>query len=87
MVTIQGVNFYNIEETAKLLGISSRTLSRWTTEGDREKPKHAPQLRPFTAPNGKKLFREDDILATVSGCLGMEISSQALSELPGLAQV
>jgi predicted site-specific integrase-resolvase len=87
MVTIQGVNFYNVEETAKLLGISSRTLSRWTTDGDQERPEHAAPLRPVLTPNGKKLFREEDILATVSKCLGMKISVESMSELPKLAHV
>jgi len=86
MVTIQGVNFYNVEETAKLLGISSRTLFRWTTDGDKEKPKYASALRSVTAPSGKRLFREEDILATVSTCLGMEVSVQSLDDLPRLGQ-
>jgi DNA-binding transcriptional MerR regulator len=87
MVMIQGVKFYNIEETAKLLGISPRTLSRWTCDENKEKPQYAEALHPVMAPNGKKLFREADILATVSKCLGMEISVKSLGELPSLAQV
>ena len=87
MVTIQGTKFYNIEETAKLLGISTRTLSRWTTERDEDKPKHVAALRSVTAPNGKKLFREEDILRAVSSCLDMEISVDSLSDLPNLANV
>lgn len=87
MVTIQGINFYNIEETAKLLGISPRTLSRWTTEHDEDKPKHGATLRSATAPNGKKIFREEDILRAVSQCLDMEISVESLSDLPNLANV
>ena len=84
MVEIQGVKFHNAEETSKLLGISSRTLSRWTTDPDRERPKYAMALRPYVAPNGKKLFREQDILATVSACLGMEVSVESLEQLPEL---
>jgi len=87
MVTIGGVNFYNVDETATLLGISSRTLFRWTTDGDKERPKYASALRPVVAPNGKRLFREDDILATVSKCLGMKVSVQSLKDLPKLAGV
>ena len=79
MIVIQGTKFYNIEETAKLLGISSRTLSRWTLDerdvGD--KPKHIGILRAVIAPNGKKLFREQDILKAVSECLKMEVSADS----------
>jgi predicted site-specific integrase-resolvase len=87
MITIQGTKFYNIEETAKLLGISSRTLSRWTSERENpeDTPKHVGILRAVTAPNGKKLFREQDILKAVSECLAMEISVDSLDDLPQLA--
>lgn len=85
MVTIQGTKFYNIEETAKLLGVSTRTLSRWTTESKEGRPDHIATLRSVVTPSGKKLFREQDILTAVSQCLDMEVSVESLNDLPNLA--
>ncbi|HUC01444.1 MAG TPA: hypothetical protein VMA75_00875 [Candidatus Paceibacterota bacterium] len=83
MIEIAGVKFYNIEETARLLGITPRTLQRWTNCHDEgsERPKHIKGLRPVHAPNGKKLFKEADILKAVSACFEMEVSAASLPEI------
>jgi DNA-binding transcriptional MerR regulator len=85
MVVIEGVKLYNIEETAELLGITTRTLQRWTTEGENDRPKHISTLRPVSAPNGKKLFKEEDILRVVSECLRIDVSAKSLADVQKLA--
>ncbi|MGB8478014.1 MAG: MerR family transcriptional regulator [Acidobacteriaceae bacterium] len=85
MVIIEGIKLYNIEETAELLGITSRTLQRWTAEGENDRPKHISTLRPVSAPNGKKLFKEEDILNVVSHCLEINVSAKSLADIQKLA--
>ena len=86
MVTIDGVTFHNVEETAKLLGLTTRTLQRWSSEEDHSKPRHFAKLRFVATPNGKRLYRQENILKVVSECLGMELSEQSLQDLPNLAK-
>ena len=86
-MTIQGIKFYSLEETAKMLGITKRTLYNWTSEAEPNGPKHLPSLRAVVAPNGKKIFKEADILAAVSHCLEIDIRPESLNDLQNLAQV
>jgi len=85
MVVIEGIKLYNIEETAALLGITPRTLQRWTAQDETERPKHISTLRPVSAPNGKKLFKEEDILKVVSQCLEINVSAKSLTDIQKLA--
>jgi len=75
LVTIMGINFYTVEEAAKMLGVTKRTLYNWKHLEDGQAPKRAPILNPVTAPNGRKFFREEEVLAAVSHCWGIDISS------------
>jgi len=77
LVTIQGTNFYSVEETARILGVSKKTLYNWKGKTDPIDSKMV--LHPVTAPNGRKFFREEEIIAVLSRCWGIEITPAALN--------
>lgn len=79
MVTIQGTNFYSVEETAKILGISKKTLYNWKGKAESNDSKPQTALHPVTAPNGRKYFREAEIIAVLSQCWGVEVTPATLS--------
>jgi hypothetical protein len=86
MITIQGVTFYNINETAEMLCISPRKLSRWTMEGGKFKPEHIPLLPCVTSPKGKKIFKQEDIRKFASACFGVDIGIESLLRLPEILE-
>ena len=80
MVTLQGITFYSIEEAAKLIGVSKRTLYNWNW-----KNKTGPDsvdcrfsLNAVTSPSGRKFFREDEIVALLSKSWGIEVTPESL---------
>jgi hypothetical protein len=79
MLTIQGTNFYSVEETSKILGVSKKTLYNWRDKADSDDAKEPQQrLRPVTALNGRVLFREQEIIAVLSRCYGIEATPATL---------
>ena len=78
MVTIQGINFYSVEETAKILGISRKALYNWGDQTPWKKAKNLPKMAAVKAPNGRKFFREDEIIAVLSKCYEIEVTSEGL---------
>jgi transposase len=80
LVTIQGTNFYSVEETAKMLGISKKTLYNWKGKTEPNNPKHLAVLHPVTAPNGRKYFRQEEIIAVLSQCRGIDVTPEALND-------
>jgi transposase len=79
LVTIQGTNFYTVDETAKLLGVTKKTLYNWKSKPEPSGAKQLPVLHPVTAPNGRKYFREEEILAVLSQCWGIQVTPAALN--------
>jgi hypothetical protein len=84
LVTIQGTNFYSVEETAKILGVAKKTLYNWKSKADSNGAEDRPVLRPVTAPNGRKFFREQEIIAVLSQCWGIEVSPKTLNQVQNL---
>lgn len=80
MVIIQGTKFYSVEETAKMLGISKKTLYNWKGKTEPNNPKHLAVLHPVTAPNGRKYFREKEIIAVLSQCWEIDVTPEALND-------
>jgi transposase-like protein len=79
LVTIQGTNFYTVDETAKLLGVTKKTLYNWKSKLESSGAKQLPVLHPVTAPNGRKYFREEEIIAVLSQCWEIEVTPAALN--------
>lgn len=78
MVIVQGHAFYSLAEIAELLGISKRTLCSWI-----EKPEmlsRAISLNPVTQPNGRKFFREQEVVAVLSACWGVNTTPESLRQ-------
>jgi hypothetical protein len=77
---VQGVRFYSIEETAKILGVTKRTLYNWNwkNHAGRSGSQQTPILRPVTSPSGRKFFREDEIITALSQCWGIEVTAEGL---------
>lgn len=78
MVVIQGIRFYSVEETATMLGVTKRTLYNWKNQTEQPGTKRVPELRPVTSPNGRKYFREDEIISVLSQCWGIEVTPDRL---------
>lgn len=79
-MTIQGTNFYSVEETAKILGITKKTLYNWTSRAKSSSEGHGPVLRTVTAPNGRKFYREEAIIAVLSQFWGVDVSHVTLDD-------
>lgn len=80
MITIHGIKFYSVEETATILGMSKKRLYNWNKERETKNVKHASLLRPVTAPNGRKFYREAEIIAVLSECWGVEVGPEGLND-------
>jgi hypothetical protein len=78
------VKFYSVEETATMLGVTPRTLYNWKNHSGQNNAKHIPVLHSVTAPNGRKYFREEEILKALSECWEIKVSSETLV-VPNLA--
>lgn len=79
MRRIDGTIYVTVEEAAVMLGITARTVQRWLSEP--QKPKHAPELKPFRFPDGKIYFKQEEIRCYYSRVLGTELSETALIAL------
>lgn len=79
MRRIDGTTYVTIEEAATMLGITARTIQRWLSEP--QKPKHAPELKPFRFPDGKTYFKQEEIRTYYTRVLGSELSEGALIAL------
>ena len=79
MLCIQGTNFYSVEETSKILGVSKKTLYNWREKAESDNSKESEvSLRPVTALNGRVLFRENEIIAVLSSRYGIEVTPATL---------
>jgi hypothetical protein len=78
LVNIQGVAFYSVEETAALLGVTKRTLYNWKSHSGQNGNKRVPILTPVIAPNGRRFFRESEIIAALSQCWGISVTPDDL---------
>lgn len=79
MLNIQGTNFYSVDETAKILGVSKKTLYNWRDKAESDDPKDSQvSLRPITALNGRILFREQEIIAVLASRYGIEVTPATL---------
>jgi hypothetical protein len=75
---IQGVRFYSAKETATMLGVTKRTLNNWANNTAQNGGRRTPTLRSVVSPNGRKFFREEDIISALSQCWGIEASPESL---------
>lgn len=76
MVTILGVKFLTVEEAAKMLGVTKRTLYNWKNQPPSSQSKSVPVLNPVTAPNGRKYFKEEEVLRVLTQCWGVTLPSE-----------
>jgi hypothetical protein len=60
MVHIGQHVFYSSEETARLLGVTARTLQKWATD-ENSRPETLRDLNPIMTPSGKRLFLGHEI--------------------------
>ena len=79
MITIHGTKFYSVEETATILGMSKKRLYSSKEKAEVNGVNHTLVLRPVTAPNGRKFFREEEIITVLSQCWGIEIGPEELN--------
>jgi hypothetical protein len=84
MITIHGIKFYSVDETATILGMSKKRLYNWNVDAEANGVKHSLVLHPVTAPNGRKFFREKEIITVLSQCWGIEVGPQELSDTRSL---
>ena len=75
MVQIGEHYFYSSGEASRLLGVTTRTLQRWTTDED-SRPKSMPELKPVTALNGRRLFRSEEIHQIVERTYGIQLDHE-----------
>lgn len=61
-----------------MLGVTKRTLYNWKNHSDQSGGRAVPILTPVTAPNGRKFFREAEIIAALSQCWGIKVTPEAL---------
>ncbi len=78
MVIIQGIYFYSIEEAAEILGVTKRTLYNWRSASDPDNANHRFALTARTSLNGRKYFREEEIIKILAECWGIEVSPETL---------
>ena len=77
MVTIQGVNFYSIDETAKLIGVTKRTLYNWKDDPLNDAKKKF-SLSAVISPAGRKFFREEEIIILLLKSWGVKATRESL---------
>ena len=65
--------FYSTEETARLLGVTTRTVHRWLAEQG-STPKQVAGLKAYHSPTGRRFFRQKDIHDIVSRCWGVQLA-------------
>jgi DNA-binding transcriptional MerR regulator len=80
MVNIGNYVFYSSEETAKLLGVTLRTLQKWATD-DASRPDHLRDLNPITTPNGKRLFQADEIHTLLGRIYRIDFNSEIARQI------
>ena len=80
MKIVQGVRFYSAKEAAIMLGVSKRTLNNWANNTAQQGGKRTPTVRSVISPNGRKFFREEDIISALSQCWGIDVSADSLHE-------
>jgi transposase len=68
-----------------MLGVTKRTLYNWKNQSEQSGTKHIPVLRPVTAPNGRKYYREDEIITALSQCWGIQVTPAELHNGQALA--
>lgn len=85
MKIIQGVRFYSAKEAATMLGVTKRTLNNWANNTAQNGGKHTPTLPSVISPNGRKFFREEDIISALSQCWGIDATPDSLQGSQKLA--
>jgi hypothetical protein len=78
MVTIQGVNFYSVEETAQATHISKKALYNSENQTNPDNAKRRFTLSAVKSPGGRKFFREDEIITLLSESWGIRVTPEAL---------
>ena len=80
MVRIGQHVFYSSEETARLLGVTARTLQKWATD-ESSRPENLKDLSPIMTPSGRRLFLADEIHAILGRIYRISFDASAAEEL------
>jgi DNA-binding transcriptional MerR regulator len=82
MKQICGHRFYTSDETAKILGITPRTLQKWLNDDSPARSRMKSfDLQPVTELNGRRLFKTEEVHRLVEQIYGIQVDPKEVKRI------